>query len=89
MCSRQFQTYLHSEKFVSLINVPEGANDNKSAVGLVNAWCREGDKPLPDPVLSKSCGMNVGLILIFQVKSNQVKSSLLLYQQHKLHNSIQ
>ena len=33
--------------------VPKGPIDNKSALVQVMAWCRTGDKPLPEPMLTK------------------------------------
>ena len=35
---------------ISLKFIPKGPIDNKSALLQVMAWCRTGDKPLPDPV---------------------------------------
>ena len=45
----------HEWKFCILIRIllkfiSEGPIDNKSALIQVMAWCRRGDKPLPEPV---------------------------------------
>ena len=32
---------------------PKGPIDNKAALFQVMAWCRTGDKPLPEPVLTQ------------------------------------
>ena len=32
---------------------PMGSNDNKSVLVQVMAWCRTGDKPLPEQILSQ------------------------------------
>ena len=47
----------HCEKFgilikISLEFVPLGPVDNKSTLVQVMAWCRVGDKPLPEPRLT-------------------------------------
>ena len=39
---------------ISIQFVPEGSIVNKSALIQVMAWCRTGDKPLPEPMLTKS-----------------------------------
>ena len=39
---------------ISLKFVPKGPIDNKSALVQVMAWCRTGDKTLPEPVLTQS-----------------------------------
>ena len=36
---------------ISLKFVPKGPIDNKSALVQVMAWCRTGDKSLPEPML--------------------------------------
>ena len=33
--------------------VPKGPTDNKSALIVVMSWCRSGDKPLPEPMLTQ------------------------------------
>ena len=38
---------------ISLMFVPKGPIDNKSALVQVMAWCWTGDKPLPVPMLDK------------------------------------
>ena len=38
---------------ISLKFVPKGPIDNKSALVQVMAWCRTGDKTLPEPVLTQ------------------------------------
>ena len=38
---------------ISLKFVPKGPIDNKSALVQVMAWCRTGDKPLPEPMLTQ------------------------------------
>ena len=35
--------------------VPEGPIENKSVLAKVMAWCRTGDKPLPEPTLFIFC----------------------------------
>ena len=37
---------------ISLKFVPNGPIDNKSALVQVMAWCRTGNKPLPEPKLT-------------------------------------
>ena len=39
---------------ISLKFVPKGPIDNKSTLDQVMAWCRTGDKPLPEPILPYS-----------------------------------
>ena len=38
---------------ISLKFVPKGPIDNKVALVQVMAWCRTGDKPLPEPMLTQ------------------------------------
>ena len=38
---------------ISLKFVPKGPIDNKSALVQVMAWCRTGDEPLPEPMLTR------------------------------------
>ena len=38
---------------ISLISISKFPTDNMSALVQVKAWCRTGDKPIPDPVLIK------------------------------------
>ena len=38
---------------ISLKFVPRRAIDNKPALVLVMAWCRIGDKPLPEPKMTQ------------------------------------
>ena len=33
--------------------IPRGLIDNESALVQVLAWCRTGDKPLPEPILTQ------------------------------------
>ena len=37
---------------ISLLLVPMGPIENKSALVQAIAWCRTGDKPLSEPVLN-------------------------------------
>ena len=37
----------------SLNLVPKDAIDNRPALDLVMAWCRTGNKPLPEPMITK------------------------------------
>ena len=53
-----FKSISMNEKFCILIQislkfVPKGPIDNKSALLRVMAWCWTGDKPLPEPNLTK------------------------------------
>ena len=41
---------------ISLKFVPRSPIDNKPALGQVVAWCRRGDKPLPEPMLIQFTG---------------------------------
>ena len=52
-----FSIFLN-EKFdisirISLKFVPKGPIDNKSVLVQVIAWCRRGEKPLPEPMLTQ------------------------------------
>ena len=38
---------------ISLKFVPKGPIDNKSALVQVIAWCRTGDKPLPEAMMTQ------------------------------------
>ena len=38
---------------ISLKFDPNGPTDNKSVLVQVMAWCRTGDKPLPEPMLTQ------------------------------------
>ena len=38
---------------ISLKLVPRSPIDNKPALVQVMAWCRTGDKPLPEPMLTQ------------------------------------
>ena len=38
---------------ISLRFVPKGLIDNKAALAQVMAWCQTGNKPLPEPMLTK------------------------------------
>ena len=46
------------ENFCILIRIslfaPNGPIDDKPALDLVMAWCGSGDKPLPEPMLTRS-----------------------------------
>ena len=51
-----FKCIFLNEKFciliwISMKFVPTGPIDNKEAVVKVMAWCRIGNKPLPEPML--------------------------------------
>ena len=53
-----FKCIFVNEKFCILIRispkfVPKGPIDNKSASVQVMAWCRTGEKPLPEPMLTQ------------------------------------
>ena len=53
-----FKCIFMNEKFciwiqISLKFVPKGPIDKKSALDLVMAWHRTGDKPLPEPMLTQ------------------------------------
>ena len=53
-----FKYIFMNEKFCILIRislkfVPKGLISNKSALVQVMAWCRTGDKPLPEPMLTQ------------------------------------
>ena len=37
---------------ISLKFIPKGPTDNISALVQVMAWCRAGDKPLPEPMMT-------------------------------------
>ena len=39
--------------WISLNFVPRSPIDNKPALVQVMAWCRTGDKPLPEPMLTQ------------------------------------
>ena len=50
--------HFFNEKFYILIKIslkfiPKGPIDNKAALVKVMAWCRIGDKPLPEPTLTQ------------------------------------
>ena len=56
-----FKCMFMNEKFYILIRislkfVPKGADDNKSVSVQVMAWCRTGNKPLPEPMLTLFTG---------------------------------
>ena len=38
---------------ISLKFVPKGPIDNESALVQVMAWCRTGDKPLPEAIMTQ------------------------------------
>ena len=38
---------------ISLKLVPRSPIDNKPALVQVTAWCRTGDKPLPEPIMTQ------------------------------------
>ena len=40
---------------ISLKFGPKGPIDNKSALVKIKVWCRLGDKPLPESMLSQGC----------------------------------
>ena len=54
-----FKWIFVNEKFfcilikISLKFVPKGPIDNKAALVQIMAWCRTGDKPLPEPILTQ------------------------------------
>ena len=39
--------------WISLNFIPRGSNDNRPALVQVMAWCRTGDKPLPELMVTR------------------------------------
>ena len=56
-CRWHFQINFHAKKLwyfdPKFIEVPEGPFDFKPVLVQVMAWCRTGNKPLPEPILAK------------------------------------
>ena len=51
------------EKFCILLKlVPKGPNDNNIGLDWIMAWCRIGDKPLSEPMLTRICIYQAGRV---------------------------